>query len=126
RAYWMSTRNGKGAQLVTSAIVNGLPSDPTVVDLQVGTKMCPFTGDDATPWVNLAGTLLLFRSVSLEDDCVTPNDSGAYDIYAAPLAKDTGLPTTSGISLSSLNVIGGGSNETDPSLSADACFIYYA
>ena len=32
----------------------------------------------------------------------------------------------SGIPLSSLNVIGGGSNETDPSFSADACVIYYA
>lgn len=125
RAYWMSTRNAKGAQLFWSDISSGTATDPEVLSLTVGSQKCPLSGDDATPWVDPAGSVLLFRSVSVDDNCL-PNDSGGYDLFAAPLSKDTGLATTSGIPLSALNIIGGGSNETDPAFSADACFIYYA
>ena len=43
-----------------------------------------------------------------------------------PLSKDTGLAAAAAIALSSLNTIGGGSNESDPSLSTDSCTIYFA
>lgn len=135
RAYWMSTRNGgTAAQLLSASMIDGTVTAPVVVDLkiQAGTGDCPWTGgapssreDDATPWVNSAGTLLLFRSQSVDDMCQS-NDSGAFDLFAAPLSKDTGMPTAAGIPLAALNRTGGGSTQTDPSLSPDSCSIYFA
>jgi WD40 repeat protein len=123
--YWMSTRNGQ-AELLWQATSTSAPPPPAVLDLNVkaGTAECPRSGDDATPWVNLAGTLLLFRNPSLNEDC-TPNDSGATDLFAAPLSKD-GTPLAAAVALASLNVTGGMSRETDPSLSSDACAVYFA
>ena len=135
RAYWMSTRNGGArAELLSASMVDTTATEPVVVDLQVqaGSAKCPWLGgapgsweDDATPWLNTAGTLLLFRSQSVDNHC-QPNDSGAFDLYAAPLSKDTGLPTAAGVPLSALNSTGGGSTQTDPSLSPDSCLIYFA
>jgi hypothetical protein len=108
-------------------MLDGAVTDPAVLDLQVqiGTSKCHRVGDDATPWVNAAGTLRLFRNESLDEKCA-PNDSGAFDLYAVPLSKDTGLPTAAGVALAALNNTVGASTETDPSLSADSCFIYFA
>jgi hypothetical protein len=128
RAYWMSTRNGKAeAELLWAEMLAGTPTAPAPLDLkiQAGSATCARSGDDATPWVNAAGTLLLFRNISVDDTCA-PNDSGAFDLYAVPLSKETGLPSVAAVALSSLNVIGGGSNESDPSLSSDSCTIYFA
>jgi hypothetical protein len=126
RAYWMSTRSGKAELLWAGMLGSGATTTPAVLDLQVqaGAAKCPRLADDATPWVNTAGTLLLFRNESIDDAC-TPNDSGATDLYAVPLSKDTGLAATAAIALSSLDKIGGGSNESDPSLSTDSCTIYF-
>src|SRR6478609_6105428 len=123
--YWMSTRTTV-PELLWQPTKMSAPPEPAVLDLKIkaGTKQCPRTGDDATPWVNLAGTVLLFRNPSLDDDC-QPNDSGATDLFAAPLNSD-GTPKAAATSLASLNNTGGGSEETDPTLSADACTIYFA
>jgi len=72
----------------------------------------------------VGGTLLLFSNASLDGDCKA-NDGGATDLFAAPLGKD-GLPLAAATALSSLNNTGGMSQETDPSLSPDACAIYFA
>ncbi|HWZ91635.1 MAG TPA: hypothetical protein VNW92_22390 [Polyangiaceae bacterium] len=127
RAYWMSTRNAKATADLLWVDVNGATTTPAVLDLEVqaGAKSCPRLGDDATPWVNSAGTLLLFRSESIDDNCA-PNDSGAFDLYAAPLSKDTGLAAAPAVPLSALNNTGSVSTETDPSFSSDACYIYFA
>jgi hypothetical protein len=128
RAYWMSTRNGAAeAELLWAEMLDGAPTTPAVLDLKVqaGSTTCPRSGDDATPWVNAAGTLLLFRSPSVDDTCA-PSDSGAFDLYAVPLSKATGLPTAPAVPLSALNTIGGRSNESDPSLSSDSCTLYFA
>jgi hypothetical protein len=125
RAYWMRG-SAKAADLVWAAFGSNATM-PAVLDLevQVGVgKKCARLGDDATPWVNAAGTLLLFRSESMDDTC-QPNDSGAYDLFATPLGKD-GMPLTPGTPLSNLNNTGGTSNETDASLSEDSCTIYFA
>jgi hypothetical protein len=127
RAYWMTTRNkNPSPDLVWAAFgADATMPQPLSLDVQVGTgKKCARLGDDATPWVNAAGTLLLFRSESMNEACQA-SDSGAFDMFAAPLGKD-GQPLTPGTPLSSLNTTGGGSNETDPSLSQDSCTIYFA
>ena len=123
--YWMSTRNGAAELLWQATSMSPAPL-PAVLGLKVkaGTVECPRSGEDATPWVNVAGTLLLFRNPSLNEDC-KPNDSGATDLFAAPLDKD-GLPLAAGTALGSLNYTGGKSSETDPSLSPDACTVYFA
>ncbi len=124
--YWMSTRSGE-AKLLWQATSISAPPPPAVLELKVkvgSNKECARAGEDATPWVNLAGTLLLFRNPSLDDDCEA-NDSGATDLFVAPLSTD-GTPLAAGTPLASLNITGGMSNESDPSLSADACTIYFA
>jgi hypothetical protein len=125
RAYWMRAGD-KGADLVWAAFGSNATMPAVLsLDVQVGVgKKCARLGDDATPWVNAAGTLLLFRSESMDDTCQA-SDSGAYDLFASPLGKD-GLPLTPGTPLSNLNNTGGMSNETDASLSQDSCTIYFA
>ncbi|MES1175492.1 MAG: hypothetical protein ABUL62_14315 [Myxococcales bacterium] len=125
-AYWMSTRGGS-PQLIWESINETPMVPPDVLPLKIrigGNTGCERLGDDATPWVNLAGTLLLFSAESMADTC-EPNDSHAHDLFAVPLAK-SGLPASAAIPLSALNNTGGGSDETDPSLSPDSCSIYFA
>ncbi|HEY3255268.1 MAG TPA: hypothetical protein VGJ91_15020, partial [Polyangiaceae bacterium] len=100
------------------------PPAPLDLKIKVGSKECARSGDDATPWVNLAGTLLLFRNPSLNDNC-EPNDSGAPDLFAASLSSE-GKPKAAAIPLESLNTTGGMSRESDPSLTPDSCFVYFA
>ena len=119
RAYWMSTRSGE-PRLYWEALLG----PASTFNVKVGPNGCARTGADATPWVDLAGTVLLFRSESVNDHCEL-NDSGAYDLFAVPLDK-TGQAATNATALASLNNTGGISNETDPSLSQDACFIFFA
>lgn len=123
--YWMSTRNG-APELLWQPTNMSAPPAPAVLDLKVkaGTAECPRSGDDATPWVNNAGTVLLFRNPSVNDNC-EPNDSGATDMFAASL-NDDGTPKAAAIALASLNNTGGSSQETDPTLSNDACTLYFA
>jgi hypothetical protein len=123
--YWMSTRNG-AAELLWQATSMSAPPAPAVLELKIkaGTAECARSGEDATPWVNAAGTLLLFRNPSLNEECEA-NDSGATDLFAAPLNKE-GTPLAAAVALASLNTTGGASWETDPSLSPDSCFAYFA
>jgi len=68
--------------------------------------------------------VLLFRNPSLDESC-EPIDAGATDLFAAPLNSD-GTPKAAATALASLNNVGGMSKETDPTLSSDACTIYFA
>jgi hypothetical protein len=93
--------------------------------IKIGSADCDRLGDDATPWVNLTGTLLLFSAKSMSDTC-KQNDSNARDLFAVPLGSD-GTPARSAIPLTALNNTGGnGVDETDPSLSPDSCSVYFA
>jgi len=123
--YWMSTRNG-ATELLWQPTSMMPPPAPAMLELKVkaGTAECARSGVDATPWVNLAGTVLLFRNPSLNESCEV-NDSGATDLFAVPLNSD-GTPKGAATALASLNKTGGMSIETDPSLSADACTMYFA
>jgi hypothetical protein len=119
--YWMSTRNGTPQLLVYAAA--DAATTLTVLDLKISAN-CSRAGDDATPWVNAKGTLLLFRSTSLDDNCVA-SDSGANDLYAVALDSG-GNPAQVAVPLTALNTIGGGSDQTDPAFAPDFCAIYYA
>jgi len=123
--YWMSTRNQE-PELLWQPTSMSAPPAPAVLDLKVkaGSAECPRSGEDATPWVNADGTLLLFRNPSVDENCA-PNDSGATDLFAVALDTD-GTPHAAATALTSLNSTGGTSIETDPTLSNDACTIYFA
>jgi len=123
--YWMSTRNGR-PELLWQPTRMSDPPEPSVFELKVkaGKAECARSGEDATPWVNLAGTLLLFSNPSVNDRCEA-NDSGASDLFAAPLNED-GTAKSAATALASLNNTGGMSRETDASLSTDSCTIYFA
>ena len=125
-AYWMSTRMGS-PQLFWQSVNETPVQDPSLLPLKIrigSNAGCERLGDDATPWVDVAGTVLLFSAESMADTCDS-NDSHAHDLFAVPLASG-GQPTLAAVPLSALNVTGGGSDETDPSLSPDACSIYFA
>jgi hypothetical protein len=122
--YWMSTRNGQ-PELLWQATRMSDPPAAEVLDLKLkaGKAECARSGEDATPWVNMAGTLLLFSNPSVNDRCEA-NDSGASDLFAAPLNEDGTAKVATAVA--SLNHTGGRSRETDPSLSSDSCTIYFS
>ena len=126
-AYWMSTRRTGSPELFWESIneTSMQAPGPLSLTIRIGSNDgCDRLGDDATPWVNLDGTVLLFSAESMADTC-EQNDSHAHDLFAVPLS-DAGQPLVAAVPLSALNVTGGGSDETDPSLSPDACSIYFA
>ena len=124
RAYWMSTRNDKAEPELFFA-EKGV-DEATVFEVQIkaGTQACPRRGADASPWVNSDGTLLLFSAESVNDNCEA-NDMGASDLFAVAL-DPSGAAKGLAVPIASLNNTGGTSNEVDPSLSEDACTLYFA
>ncbi|MEP7053150.1 MAG: hypothetical protein ABJB12_22485 [Pseudomonadota bacterium] len=127
RVYWMSSRNKTGSPQLIWAKFGAGATTPAVLDLKVkvgaSNQCAALLNVDATPWVNVDGTLLLFRSLSTDDKC-NVNDGMATDLFAAPLSP-AGTPLAPAVPLSSLNNTGGNSSETDPALSQDACTIYF-
>jgi hypothetical protein len=124
RLFWMSTRDGP-PRLRTGIIDTG--DGDVFVDIEVPTRSgngtCPRDGDDATPWVTPDGRRMFFRSFPLDDDC-QPLEAATTDLFVVPLEPNSGTPPLRAIALDSLNEVG--STETDPSLSADSCAIYFA
>ena len=124
RLFWMSTRDGP-ARLRTGKIDTG--DGDVVLEIDVPTRSgsgnCPRNGDDATPWVSPDGRRMFFRSFPLSDDC-QPLEAATTDLFVVALEPTTGVPPLPALALDSLNEVG--STETDPSLSADFCAIYFA
>jgi len=124
RLFWMSTRDGP-PRLRTGMIDTG--DGDVVLEIAVptrsGSSTCPRDGDDATPWVTPDGRRMFFRSFPLGDDC-QPLDAATTDLFVVPLEPNSGTPPLPAIALDNLNEVG--STETDPSLSADFCAIYFA
>jgi hypothetical protein len=118
RLWWMTTRSGSTAGMVTSLATG---SSITVVNPVIGDNACVRRGADATPWVTSDGSLMLFRSIEQDDICVPTLD--VNDIYAVPLDATSG--TTVG-SAQSLNVNTTGWDDTDPMMSPDLCWIFFA
>jgi hypothetical protein len=86
---------------------------------------CPATFDDATPWVNAKGTLLVVSAAPVDASCA-PIDAQATDLFVAPLDPTTGMPLVPAVALNGVNVSSGASNETDAAFSSDLCTLYFA
>jgi hypothetical protein len=122
RLFWMSSRDGP-RRLRTGMLDTGNGELVTIqVPKRVGAGTCAWAGDDATPWVTRDGRRLLFRSFPLDDAC-QPLDAATTDLFVVPLGPN-GMPTQDAIALASLNEVG--VTDTDPSLSADFCTLYFA
>jgi hypothetical protein len=126
RAWWMSAREGLPT-LVTAAIA-GVAGSEVPVDVFVRTatgQSCPIGAEDATPWVTADGSLLLFRSLTYEASC-SPSGASGIQLYAAALNPANGQPSGPAVSVSTHNGSSAQSVETDPSLSSDSCWLYFA
>lgn len=124
RLFWMSTRDGP-TRLRTGLIDAG--DGDTIVAIEVpqrnSSATCPRDDGDATPWVSPDGRRMFFRALPLDAAC-QPIDGTTTDLFVVPLVPETGAAAQSAIELESLNEIG--TTETDPSLSADFCTLYFA
>jgi hypothetical protein len=124
RLFWMSNRNGP-ITLNTGLIDSG--DGDTIINIEVpqrnGSATCPRDDGDATPWVSPAGRRMFFRALPLDADCQAI-DGTTTDLFVVPLVPETGAAAQAAIELESLNEIG--TTETDPSLSADFCTLYFA
>jgi hypothetical protein len=124
RLFWMSTRDD--SPLLRTGVIDTGDGDD-VLDIEVpkrsGSGTCLRVGDDATPWVTPEGHRMFFRSFPLGDTC-QPLDASTTDLFVVPLEPGSGIPSLPAVALESLN--GVGTTETDPSLSADSCWIYFA
>lgn len=120
RAWWMSTRGGSPE--VFTASLSADAGTAAVVNLTVGSNACIRKGADATPWASPDGTFLLFSSLE-QDDAQCTASSNYRDLYVVPLYVTTGQPNSAGIPL---NVNQAGVDDTEPSMSADLCWLYYS
>ncbi len=124
RLFWMSNRNGP-TQINTGIIDTG--DGDSVVNIEVpqrgSSNHCPRDGGDATPWVSPDGRRMFFRALPLDDAC-QPIDGATTDLFVVPLVPETGAAAQPAAELTSLNEVG--TTETDPSLSADFCTLYFA
>jgi hypothetical protein len=129
RAFWMTTRSGDRARLVTALLTGAdVPVSDVALNIEnAAGSLCGRPGDDATPWVTPGGDLLLFRAFPMDENC-NPSDGDATDLYASILDPTTGQPPPLGaaIPLADVNRSTGNSTETDPSLSPDLCALYFA
>ncbi len=117
RAWWMSIRNGP-TELITTAI--GGTDQPTPVQIVMSPSGCHRTGNDATPWAARDGSFLLFRGPEVDANCAA---AGPNDLYVAPLDGE-GKPTGNATPISAVDQPG--RDETDPSMSSDLCWLFFA
>jgi hypothetical protein len=120
---------GESIKLVTAELA-GDAAAVVEVPLAIPTSeggSCPRAGNDATAWVTSNGDLMLFRGFPVDASC-SPTDSDATDLYAVILNPMTGQPPAGrvAVAMTDVNRSTGNSTETDPSLSNDLCFLYFA
>jgi hypothetical protein len=123
RLYWMSSRDGLA--LRTGRLGGGENDEVAIqVPKRDGSGTCTREGDDATPWITPDGRRLFFRAYPLGQDC-QPLDAGTTDLFVAQIDPTSGFPlSAAAVPLQTLNRVG--ATDTDPSLSADACSLYFA
>jgi hypothetical protein len=114
RAWWMTDRNDPAGELVTAPLTAGATA--TRVDLATPGG-CQRSGADATPWVPADASLMLFRYF---ENCEA---AGPNDLFVVLLAP-SGAPAGAALPLEDVNRPA--SDETDPSMSADLCWLYFA
>jgi hypothetical protein len=118
RAFWMTDRSGS-PELVTAPL--GDPGTPAVVTIDIGSSGCSRSGSDATPWVSPDGSFMLLRSAETSTGCATAG--GMNDLFVVVLDPG-GQAAAPASPLTDVNRAGG--NDSDPSMSRDLCWLYFA
>jgi hypothetical protein len=123
RAWWHSTRSGTVELLtastgaLTAEVVAPAAATPS------GT-VCAILDVDVTPWAMPDGRLLLLSAAPVDDDCNPLGGGAARDLYAVHVSSASGQPVVPAAPLGAVNEPG--ADDTDPSLSADLCWLYFA
>lgn len=124
RLFWMSNRDGPTR--IRTGLINSGDGD-TFVNIEVpqrgSSNTCPRDSGDATPWVSPDGRRMFFRAIPLDGAC-QPLDGATTDLFVVPLVPETGAAAQPAVELTTLNEVG--VTDTDPSLSADLCVLYFA
>jgi Tol biopolymer transport system component len=122
RFFWVSERGGD-PRLYTFTIGD---SNVTEVEPNIRNGLgssCRAESPDFAPWVTPDGEHLLFSALPAGDDC-DPVPGAAADLFVGLLDPSSGELVQAA---SPLNInVEGDSAETDPSLSADLCTLYFA
>lgn len=123
RMWWMM---GSGA---TFKLVTAKEGDTTTTPLEIKADPggCPadFFYANPTPWVTPDGKWMLFRNVEHDASCRGPGLINAYiDLYRVPLDPSQGTPSEVATPLPDVNQ--SKTTDTDPSMSPDLCWLYFA
>ena len=119
RAWWMTTRSGSVPELVTSPLTAGSTTARVDIPLEGG---CARTGPDATPWTPQDGAFLLFSAQEHGASCSAPDSARNLHVMVMAPSGQPALPVA--LELSDVNTASW--DDTDPSMSADLCWLYFA
>jgi hypothetical protein len=118
RAWWMTNRSG-AAVLVTASLAGAPTPAPVDIPLEGG---CKRVGADAAPWSPRDGAFLLFAGSEQGPSC-TANDS-ARDLHVMVMGPNGQPALPAALRLSDVNKAAW--DDTDPSMSPDLCWLYFA
>jgi hypothetical protein len=121
RAWWVSNRdNFFVPKLYTMSTATGAAQVPVVVPLTTFAPSCPVTDGDLGPWVNYAGTFILFHGAEKFASC----DSGPNpktDLYISALFSNGTASPAYPLSVNLQNT-----EDAWPSMSYDMCTLYFS
>ncbi len=121
RAWWTSDRSGAFQfQVFTADVLAGGSATAVQVSLTTAPSNCPLDVIDPSPWATPDGKLLLFDSSEHYTDCTNKN---------APLDMFYAFPDQNGkvsAQAQQINVDLQAVNDSQPSLSPDMCWLYFA
>lgn len=119
RAWWEGTRAG-AFQVFTAGVLAGASPNAVQISLTTAPANCPLDILDVSPWASPDGKLLLFDSSEHYVDCndkYTPLDM----FYALPDKEGKVSKMAEQIDIDLQNI-----NDSQPSLSPDMCWLYFA
>lgn len=122
RAWWSSDRVTGifKYQLFTASVLAAGSTTATQVSLTTAPANCPLDVPDPSPWATPDGTLLLFNSSEHYTDC--NNTNAPLDMFVARPDKSGKVSQQADeIDVDLQNI-----NDTQPSLSPDMCWLYFA
>jgi hypothetical protein len=134
RAFWMSRRDATAESplpmLLTALLALDAASDAVSLSIGRAKPICDpkdSTSDDIdpdlTPWVTPDAKLLLLSTTGQDDSCQLSGQK--KDLYSVLLQPELGQPAPDSPARLLIDV-NGPDDDTDPSLSADMCELYFA
>jgi len=134
RAFWMSRRDATASSspsiLLTAPLASDAASEGVSLSIGRAKPVCDPKDDtsqgidpDLTPWVTPDAKLLLLSTTGQDESCKLTGQK--KDLYSVLLQPELGQPAPDSPAHALLDV-NGPDDDTDPSLSADMCELYFA